>query len=164
MCGLLIRRDVGLCLPARCSCCLSTGVTAKRGGCFQWCLFVCPRDNFRTQDDAYSVQKFRPSSNVKVTEDEKAISIEYRHSVTIAYVDFSKAFDSVCHNKLFVSLASYGTRWLYCVECPQYSTRRRSASDIHRSSMLRKIRQVWKNLVISLLVYTGKNQLLRIFH
>ena len=23
------------------------------------------------------------------------------------------------------------TRWLYCVECPQYSTRRRSASNIH---------------------------------
>jgi len=31
-----------------------------------------------------------------------------------------------------------GTRWLYCVECPQYSTRRRSASNIHRSSMLPK--------------------------
>ena len=32
------------------------------------------------------------------------------------------------------------TRWLYCVECPQYSTRWRSASNIHRSSMLRKNR------------------------
>jgi len=32
------------------------------------------------------------------------------------------------------------TRWLYCVECPQYSTRRRSASNIHCSSMLRKNR------------------------
>jgi len=32
------------------------------------------------------------------------------------------------------------TRWLYCVECPQYSTRRRSTSNIHRSSMLRKNR------------------------
>jgi len=32
------------------------------------------------------------------------------------------------------------TRWLYCVECPQYSTRRRSASNKHRSSMLRKNR------------------------
>jgi len=32
------------------------------------------------------------------------------------------------------------TRWLYCVECPQYSTRRRSASNIYRSSMLRKNR------------------------
>jgi len=32
------------------------------------------------------------------------------------------------------------TRWMYCVECPQYSTRRRSASNIHRSGMLRKDR------------------------
>jgi len=32
------------------------------------------------------------------------------------------------------------TRRLYCVECPQYSTRRWSASNIHRSSMLRKNR------------------------
>jgi len=32
------------------------------------------------------------------------------------------------------------TRWLYCVECPRYSTRRRSASNIHRSGMLRKNR------------------------
>jgi len=32
------------------------------------------------------------------------------------------------------------TRWLYCVECPQYSTRRRLASNIHCSSMLRKNR------------------------
>jgi len=32
------------------------------------------------------------------------------------------------------------TRWLYCVECPQYSTRRRSASNIHSSGMLRKDR------------------------
>ena len=30
------------------------------------------------------------------------------------------------------------TRWLYCVECKQYSTRQRSASNIHHSGMLRK--------------------------
>jgi len=28
------------------------------------------------------------------------------------------------------------TRWLYCVECPQYSTRWRSTSDTHRSGRL----------------------------
>jgi len=50
----------------------------------------------------------------------------------------------------------FETRWLYCVECPQYSTRRRSASNIHRSGMLRKNRKVWKDLVISLIVYIGK--------
>jgi len=34
--------------------------------------------------------------------------MQYRHSVTVAYVDFSKAFDSVSHEKLIVRLASYG--------------------------------------------------------
>ena len=29
-----------------------------------------------------------------------------RHSVAVAYIDFQKAFDSVCHNKLLVRLAS----------------------------------------------------------
>jgi len=38
------------------------------------------------------------------------ISIQYKHSVTIAYVDFSKAFDTVSHSKLFARLASYGIR------------------------------------------------------
>ena len=36
------------------------------------------------------------------------ISIEYKHLVTITYVDFSKAFDCVSHNKLFARLTSYG--------------------------------------------------------
>ena len=34
--------------------------------------------------------------------------LQYKHSVVVAYVDFSKAFDTVCHNKLFVRLASCG--------------------------------------------------------
>ena len=44
------------------------------------------------------------------------------------------------------------TRLLYCVECPQYSTRRRSASNIHRTSMLRKTGRYGKpsNIIISL--------------
>jgi len=28
-------------------------------------------------------------------------------------------------------VSTIGTRWLYCVECPQYSTRRRSACNIY---------------------------------
>jgi len=34
---------------------------------------------------------------------------------------------------LLKSVDNHTTRWLYCVECPQYSTRRRIASNIHRS-------------------------------
>jgi len=36
------------------------------------------------------------------------LSIQCKHSVKIAYVDFSKAFDTVSHNKLFMRLTSYG--------------------------------------------------------
>ena len=35
-------------------------------------------------------------------------AIMNRHSVAVAYIDFQKAFDSVCHNKLLVRLASLG--------------------------------------------------------
>jgi len=38
------------------------------------------------------------------------LSIEYKHSVKVAYVAFSQAFDSVSHEKLFARLASYGIR------------------------------------------------------
>ena len=54
---------------------------------------------------------------------------------------------SVCCNKVrtaeqnnIITNSHHRTRWLYCVECPQYSTRRRSTSNIHRSSMLHKNR------------------------
>ena len=38
------------------------------------------------------------------------LTIHYMQSVTIAYIDFSKAFDSVSHEKLFTRLTSYGIR------------------------------------------------------
>ena len=36
-----------------------------------------------------------------------------RHTVAVAYIDFQKAFDSVCHQKLFTRLSSLGI----CVTC-----------------------------------------------
>ena len=38
------------------------------------------------------------------------LSLQYKHYVIVAYIDFSKAFDSVSHEKLFVRLYSYGIR------------------------------------------------------
>jgi len=43
--------------------------------------------------------------------------VQSKHAVTIAYIDFSRAFDSVSHEKLFVRLSDYGIhgdllRWL----------------------------------------------------
>ena len=36
------------------------------------------------------------------------IALNNRQSVTVAYIDYKKAFDSVCHNKLFTKLSAYG--------------------------------------------------------
>jgi hypothetical protein len=36
------------------------------------------------------------------------INLKNGHQTRIAYVDFTKAFDTVCHNKLLVKLAQYG--------------------------------------------------------
>ena len=35
------------------------------------------------------------------------INIQVRDQTTVVYIDFRKAFDVVCHNKLFAKLQSY---------------------------------------------------------
>jgi len=49
-------------------------------------------------------------TNVLESVNDWTLSIEYKHSVKVACIDFSKAFDSVSHEKLFVRLASYKIR------------------------------------------------------
>jgi len=36
------------------------------------------------------------------------LSVQYKRTVSVAYIDFSKAFDSVSHKKLFAKLAAFG--------------------------------------------------------
>ena len=38
------------------------------------------------------------------------MSVQTKQQITVAYIDFSKAFDVVSHNKLFARLYSYGIR------------------------------------------------------
>ena len=38
------------------------------------------------------------------------LAVQDKHAVTIAYIDFSRAFDSVSHDKLFARLYEYGIR------------------------------------------------------
>ena len=38
------------------------------------------------------------------------LALQNRHGVCVAYIDFSKAFDTVSHEKLFRCLYSYGIR------------------------------------------------------
>ena len=48
------------------------------------------------------------ATNLLETLNDWTLAIQDKHSVVVAYIDFSKAFDTVSHNKLFVRLASYG--------------------------------------------------------
>ena len=36
------------------------------------------------------------------------LNIEKKNHQSVAYIDFAKAFDSVCHNKLLLKLTAYG--------------------------------------------------------
>jgi len=48
------------------------------------------------------------STNLLETLNDWTLAINDRKSVGVAYVDFAKAFDTVCHRKLLSKLASYG--------------------------------------------------------
>jgi ribonuclease P/MRP protein subunit RPP40 len=48
-----------------------------------------------------------------------SIALKDSHSVTVAYIDYTKAFDTVCHSKLFQKLSALGIcgnllAWIRC--------------------------------------------------
>jgi len=48
------------------------------------------------------------STNLLETLNDWTLAINNRRSVSTVYIDYSKAFDSVCHSKLFLKLQAYG--------------------------------------------------------
>ena len=79
----------------------------------------------RKREEAFHLEKKR--------EQDRIIS-DYENQMSLK----QKLADEIQKNAIFrkEKEMQIETRWLYCVECPQYSTRRRSASDTHRSGML----------------------------
>jgi len=49
-------------------------------------------------------------TNLLETMNDWTLSVQSNKSVTIAYIDFSRAFDSMSHEKLFARLYAYGIR------------------------------------------------------
>ena len=47
-------------------------------------------------------------TNLLKSHNDWTLSLQNKHGVTVVYIDFSKAVDSVSHKKLFVHLAQYG--------------------------------------------------------
>ena len=56
------------------------------------------------QHSKHKVQ-LKNNKNIIIT-----LTVQNKYSVTVAYIDFSRAFDSVSHEKLLVRLYSYGVR------------------------------------------------------
>jgi len=62
-----------------------------------------------TQRAAWFLQRSGSTcTNLLESFNDCTLSIQYKHYVIVAYIDFSKAFDSVSHEKRFVRLYSYG--------------------------------------------------------
>jgi len=47
-------------------------------------------------------------TNLIETLSDWTLTLQDKGSITVAYIDFSKAFESVSHNKLYIKLESYG--------------------------------------------------------
>jgi len=47
-------------------------------------------------------------TNLVDTPNDRTIALKNKQSITVAYMDYSKAFDVVSHTKLFQKLAAYG--------------------------------------------------------
>ena len=56
------------------------------------------------------VRKRSTCTNLLASVNDWTTSVQNKKSVTIAYIDFIRAFDSVSHDKLFAHLYSYGIR------------------------------------------------------
>jgi Reverse transcriptase (RNA-dependent DNA polymerase) len=48
------------------------------------------------------------ATNLAETLNDWTIAVNNRQSVTVAYIDYRRAFDSVCNSKLFIKLSAYG--------------------------------------------------------
>jgi hypothetical protein len=54
------------------------------------------------------LKKRSTSSNLLESLNDWTLTMKNHHGTVIAYIDYTKAFDSVCHNKLFAKLSSMG--------------------------------------------------------
>lgn len=65
-------------------------------------------NNFISKHQHGFLSKHSTCSQLIECTNDWTLALRCRNAVDVAYIDFSKAFDSVCHNKLYVKLQSYG--------------------------------------------------------
>ena len=80
-------------------------------------LIYLRSNNIITRQQHGFLARRSTTSNLLDCLNDWTLSINNSHSVTVAYIDYSKAFDVVCHNKLLFKLERYGItgdllRWI----------------------------------------------------
>ena len=71
-------------------------------------LQYCKRHGLISEQQHGFLSKRSTVTNLLSGHNDWASAISNRHSVAVAYIDFQKAFDSVCHKKLFTRLSALG--------------------------------------------------------
>jgi hypothetical protein len=61
------------------------------------------------QQDAF-ISRRSTCTNLIETINDWALAIKDKKSIIAAYIDYSRAFDTVCHKKLLIKLADYGIK------------------------------------------------------
>ena len=76
-------------------------------------LQYCKRHGLISEQQHGFLSKRSTVTNLLSGHNDWTRAISGHHSVAVAYIDFQKAFDSVCHKKLFTRLVSLGICLLY---------------------------------------------------
>ena len=71
-------------------------------------LQYCKRHGLISEQQHGFLSKRSTVTNLLSGHNDWTRAISDHHSVAVAYIDFQKAFDSVCHKKLFTRLVSLG--------------------------------------------------------
>jgi hypothetical protein len=80
-------------------------------------LFYLRSNNIITRQQHGFLARRSTTSNLLDCLNDWTLAVNNKHSVTVAYIDYSKAFDVVCYNKLLFKLEHYGItgdllRWI----------------------------------------------------
>jgi len=66
------------------------------------------KNNLITKSQHGFLKKHSTTTNILESLNDWTLKLNNRDSITVAYIDFAKAFDSVCHNKLIYKLGVMG--------------------------------------------------------
>ena len=89
-----------------------------------------------TKDQHGFLTKKSTSTSLMESLNDWTLNIEKKNHQSVAYIDFAKAFDGVCHNKLLLKLSAYGICGTLLSWISSFLSNRRSQTRIGSSSAI----------------------------